>query len=309
MYRKTTFERGFTLVEVSIVLALLGLLVGTVMGARVYMRNQELNRVLIDARSYAIAFEQFKIKYNAIPGDMINATEIWGRADGGAPITSNCASPNNTFSNGSRTCSGDGDGILNWYTALVGTPPPHEPFRAWQQMAAAGLIAGNYNGAGTSAGFAVTSASGFATLNGWKYSYIYSFPGTPGKILPSGPLENSLYAWLAGPAIVNNTASADDVFFDGNYSNSLLYGAYLSALNGPAPGFAPIFRPQEQYVIDQKFDDGMPATGIVRAAKRARGIATPCPSGSSITATYNISETGVVCSIIYMTTQITPPPQ
>lgn len=61
------YTRGFTLVEISLVIAVLGLLVGTIVGARMFMRNQELNRVLIDARSYPVAFEQFKSSITPSP--------------------------------------------------------------------------------------------------------------------------------------------------------------------------------------------------------------------------------------------------
>jgi len=74
---------GFTLVEVSIGIAILGLLVGAVIGGRAMMESQRLRTVSVDARNFIIATRQFKEKYAYLPGDFPTATTVWGRADGG----------------------------------------------------------------------------------------------------------------------------------------------------------------------------------------------------------------------------------
>lgn len=182
--RRIRNSSGFTLIELSIVIVVLALLTGTVLAAREMLRNQNLRRFTTDANSYITAFYQFKLKYGSIPGDMPNATELWGRADGVAG-TGQCASPDSTISVGKATCNGDGDGTLNWYSSAgaMGSLPSHESFRAWQHLAAAGMIVGQYDGVWkTAAGVGVGSA--YNSLPATMYGHNGTLSATK---VPMGP--------------------------------------------------------------------------------------------------------------------------
>ena len=128
---------AFTLVELSVVLAIIGLLIGSIMVGREMIRGQELRKVLTDAKNYGVALRQFEDKYKLPAGDLSNAEQLWGNAEGGSPTT-NCVTPSTSAStNGITTCNGNGSGNIDTLT---------EAYWAWQHMSAAGMITGRYSG-------------------------------------------------------------------------------------------------------------------------------------------------------------------
>ena len=79
---------AFTLVELSIVLVIIGLLVGGVLSGKSLIRASELRAVASEFSYYKIAIGNFKDKYSALPGDMRNAVTYWGAAAGSTAISS-----------------------------------------------------------------------------------------------------------------------------------------------------------------------------------------------------------------------------
>ena len=65
-----TDQRGFTLVELSIVLVILGLLVGGVLSGQSLIRAAELRAVSTEHSKFVTAMNSFRDKYFAAPGDM-----------------------------------------------------------------------------------------------------------------------------------------------------------------------------------------------------------------------------------------------
>jgi prepilin-type N-terminal cleavage/methylation domain-containing protein len=99
-------RHGFTLIELSIVLVILGLLVSGVLLGQDLIRAAELRSVPTDFQKYQTAVNIFRDKYRALPGDMRNATDFWGEND---PNLSTCRT---TEGSGTDTCNGDGDGVV-----------------------------------------------------------------------------------------------------------------------------------------------------------------------------------------------------
>ena len=126
-------KRGFSLVELSIVLVILGLLVGGVLSGQALIRAAELRSVVNDYSRFYAATNTFRDKYFAAPGDMTNASSFWGLAT--------FCTPAGTSATG--TCDGNGNGALDYGT---GPNAPSEFFTFWQQLALAGLIEGSYTG-------------------------------------------------------------------------------------------------------------------------------------------------------------------
>ena len=164
---------AFSLVELSIVLVILGLLVGGVLSGQSLIRASELRAVTAEYQRYFAATEAFKDKYFAIPGDFNNAQAFWGQstACGGASATG--------------TCNGDGNGVV-WQAAAVSTSG--EVFQFWRQLALAGLIEGNYTGiAGPTAGntgndtvIGTNSPKSKITNGGWGVRSLANYVGDGG---------------------------------------------------------------------------------------------------------------------------------
>jgi prepilin-type N-terminal cleavage/methylation domain-containing protein len=128
-------SKGFSLLELSIVLVIVGLLAGGVMVGQDLIRQAEIRSVLTDFDTYRAAFNAFKLKYNALPGDLRNATSYWGAQHTDPAV---CQV---TPSTGPQTCNGDGSGMIG-----VATSDVYETHRVWQHMANAGLVGGSFTG-------------------------------------------------------------------------------------------------------------------------------------------------------------------
>ena len=217
-------KHGFSLVELSIVLVILGLLTGGILTGQTLIRAAELRAVTTEFQRYQSAVNTFRDKYFALPGDMRNATDFWEVfSNGGCPTGSGV---------GTETCNGNGNGIIE---QPGGANQAGEMFTFWQQLANAGLIEGQYTGITGSGGAAHATAD-----------------NVPQSKMTSGAWFS--YNW-------NNTFSGISSAFDGTYTeNSLQFGGF-SASGSPATS---ILRPEEAWNIDTKMDDGKPAYGMMR---------------------------------------------
>jgi len=122
-------DKAFSLVEISIVLVIIGLLAaGVTVGHKLIDQAREKS-IIQKAESYRTAVAQFKLTYNTLPGDMKDASSYWSAC---------------TDESG-NTCNGDNDGRIE-STGDVSK----EGYRAWQHLRLAKIIKGNFTGLGTS---------------------------------------------------------------------------------------------------------------------------------------------------------------
>lgn len=128
--------RAFSLVELSIVLVILGLLTGGILAGQSLIRAAELRSVGADMFRFRTAHLSFHDRYMAMAGDMANATKFWGDD---AAACADAAVADGT----PGTCNGNGNGIINQGTAIGATA---EAFQYWKQLVLAGLIEGTYTG-------------------------------------------------------------------------------------------------------------------------------------------------------------------
>ncbi len=238
------YSSAFSLVELSIVLVILGLLTGGILAGQSLIRAAELRSVSSEYSRYATAVGAFRDKYFQIPGDMSNAISFWNAAHA-TPVTCGI-----TTTNDARTCNGNGDGLIDLYDGT--SRLSNEYFRFWQHLANAGLIEGQYSGIEGSSG---NIAHGVAGLN-----------------VPRSKLSNAI--WYARDM---GNRSGHSELFDGSYGNSLLFGGQ-STVGQPAVA---ALKPEEAWNIDTKMDDGKPATGQVVPLNRMN--CTVFANGSAMT--------------------------
>lgn len=116
---KTHAASGFTLIELSIVVVIMGLVAAGVVVGNSLVKAGQLNATMAFIETTELAFNTFQDKYDALPGDMAEASTIWS----GAPV-------------------GNGNGHYDiWDTTING-----ESYGAWYHLTAAGLMHGNYTG-------------------------------------------------------------------------------------------------------------------------------------------------------------------
>lgn len=113
---KNKKQSGFTLVELSIVIIIIGLTISGVITANSLVKQAKLKSVMSDVERYSTAVNSFKLAYNALPGDMTDASEYW-------PVA--CTD------NGANTCNGNGNRQIEFL---------FESSRSFQHLGLAGLI-------------------------------------------------------------------------------------------------------------------------------------------------------------------------
>ncbi len=264
-------KKAFSLVELSIVLVILGLLVGGILAGQSLIRASELRSVGTEYHRYLTATLAFRDKYFALPGDMTNATLFWGRLNSNADCVSNSSPASAVAAPGA--CDGNGNRLVNASAASQSA----EMFQFWRHLSNAGLIEGSYTG--------ITGSLGSTHAIG-------------GENAPNSRLSPGIWATYAWGDVSGNLT-----LFDANYGNSLMMGgAHASA----APTNA-IVKPQEMWNLDKKLDDGMPALGkmLVRSrfgcAMAADGTAltTSTADAAKLDAVYNLSNATNQCMFVF----------
>lgn len=91
MKHKTKHNRGFTLVELSIVLVIIGLLIGGILVAQSMITTARITKIASQLQQYEVAVQNFRTNYKQLPGDSTFFTPpgdndfIIGSAGGCAP--------------------------------------------------------------------------------------------------------------------------------------------------------------------------------------------------------------------------------
>ena len=130
-------SQGFTLVELSIVIIIIGFLIAGIAAGQSLIQQSKLNAVINEISQLNTATFEFKDRYGYLPGDFPNAFSYWGVA---------CAA-------NAADCNGDGNGIIEWANSC----PHNELLNMFVHLQLAGLIQGQYSGLCNGIGFDSTS--------------------------------------------------------------------------------------------------------------------------------------------------------
>ena len=68
-------EKGFTLVELAVVMVIIGLLIGGILKGQEMIANQQVNSTIAQVKAIEAAVGTFRDIYDAFPGDMANADD------------------------------------------------------------------------------------------------------------------------------------------------------------------------------------------------------------------------------------------
>ncbi len=121
----TQAPRGFTLIELAIVLVVIGLLLGGILKGQELIESARARNLISQIDSIKAAYYAFQDKYRAIPGDYP-----------GALAHANLSGIAN------NQIGGNGDGVVR------DTPMARESLLAWVHLSHANLISGNYQANG-----------------------------------------------------------------------------------------------------------------------------------------------------------------
>jgi len=163
-------QRGFTLIELAIVLVIIGLLLGGVLKGQELINSAKVKNMGAEITSVASAIYAYQDRFKAIPGDDAGAAAHVGGAVG---------------TNGTA-----GDGTIQG--AWDSTTVTHESALVWQHLRAAGLLQGSTDTAVAASYFptnamagrlGVQSVNGFTKITGMTGSFAVCSDLIPGKFV------------------------------------------------------------------------------------------------------------------------------
>jgi len=266
---------GFTLIELSIVLVIIGLIIGGILIGKDMIEVAQLNKLQKDVVMLQAAVNTFKAKYNCLPGDCPNATDFFpaGNCDG-------------SIESATAVCNGDGDGVIGGDGTGAGIVWAHqwENFYFWRMLNAAGMIP-----------FIIPKSGYTMPCTLWECldSSSTAEGSWPNSIMYIANMwdvtQVSIMEWWPGSGGSPNFMPVD-------YTNALIYGNQtvnygLGANNGGLSSM-------QAQSIDTKYDDGYANTGNIIAGN-SQYISCAAATSSTPFLYTPITRPGS-CSLIYL---------
>jgi len=173
-------QAGFTLIEISIVLVVIGLLLGGVLKGQEMIENAKISNLRNDFEGVSAAIYAYQDRYRALPGDDVKA--------------------NNAGRGWTDAVAGTGNGVLNFNNAF--SAGGNESQYIWQHLRYAGLITGAPAGTTNNAGGRANPPNAFGGRLGFTNTTSAWGLGLSGNVLCASNVPGK-----AGAAI---DASLDD---------------------------------------------------------------------------------------------------
>jgi prepilin-type N-terminal cleavage/methylation domain-containing protein len=194
-----TLARGFTLIEIAIVLVIIGLLLGAVIKGEELIRAARVRNLITQQQDIKAAFYGFQDRYRALPGDYASAA-----------ANLNC---------GATACvNGDGNGRIETPNATG----IHEELLVWSQLSAAGFVNGSY----TAGAADVIPTDANSPKNAYSVYMQLAYDNNYGN--GTAPAKHNLKT--GGHIPVEIIAEADRKIDDGNpYTGAFQFSPYAPA--------------------------------------------------------------------------------
>jgi prepilin-type N-terminal cleavage/methylation domain-containing protein len=152
----TRFSKGFSLVELSVVLVIIALLISGALVGKNLIESAELKAMMSMVNEYKSGIEQFDLRYGGMPGDINDAEDYWA-----APVA-----------------NGDANGEINseFSSGAIIAGNKNEPFQALLQLTEAKMIKMN------------------VTINGvWGSGFVAGSSSTTGNVPPA---SDDMYIYI-----------------------------------------------------------------------------------------------------------------
>jgi prepilin-type N-terminal cleavage/methylation domain-containing protein len=228
-------KQGFTLIELSIVLVIIGLIAGGVLVGRDLILAAQIRQQITQLEKYNTAAMTFKGKYNCLPGDCADAVSK------GLGVI------------GDPGDDGDGDGELTINPDDVTTP---EVLNFWHHLSRASLIEGNFPG-----------YTGLVSPVPGVDSPLLKLAGT-GRAATSQNARGGVWVMPINDEanLVVNNSSGNLI---GPYDSAGGHAWFLTS--NIVYGQSGVYVAPLTWAIDSKIDDGMPMDGIMRSVSYGIG--------------------------------------
>jgi prepilin-type N-terminal cleavage/methylation domain-containing protein len=264
---------GFTLLELSIVLVIIGLIVGGVLVGRDLIKAAEIRATVNQIEKISTAVNTFKLKYGGLPGDLANASEVG--MYGPQP--------------GDWHYPGNGNGLITDCAGYTGLSCETTLF--WRHLSDANLIEGSYG-----ADYYLDVYGGFLHA-----------PVTPVDTTPYFPRTKTGRGHFLAYGI--NGANYPPQYGVGGTNYLAILNLYIVSGSGVFTGVDHPLTPTDAYGIDVKMDDGLPYDGRVNYINPTQGnsvgpignnypgTATLCALGTTTPNTYNVTVSSYECAL------------